>query len=102
MSDTGGTQVTVVPEKVREVGQYVYDLAETLRGALQSAARDVDRLTTESWTGDAAAEFGTGWTDVREGGTAIIDALAVLAEKLGVSAANYEKQESDSTTLLNM
>ncbi|MFC8046871.1 WXG100 family type VII secretion target [Nocardia sp. NPDC057353] len=102
MSDTGGTPVAVVPEKVREVGQYVYDLAETLRGALQSAARDVDRLTTESWTGDAAAEFATGWTDVRDGGTAIIDALAVLAEKLGVSAANYEKQESESATLLNM
>lgn len=108
MSETGGTPaggtpLAVAPEQVREVGRYVYDLAETLRGALQSAARDIDRLTTETWTGDAAIEFAAGWTDVRDGGAAILDALTGLAEKLGVSAASYEQQESNSAQgLLNL
>jgi hypothetical protein len=43
MSDGGtpasGQNLTVVPEKVREVGKYVYELAEALRSALDSAAR---------------------------------------------------------------
>ena len=64
MSDGGtpasGQSLSVVPEKVREVGKYVYELAEALRSALDSAAKDVASLTDGSWTGDAANEFSEG------------------------------------------
>ncbi|WP_280264300.1 type VII secretion target [Nocardia abscessus] len=49
MSDGGTpasiTNLSVVPEKVREAGMYVYELAEALRTALDSAAKDVSSLT---------------------------------------------------------
>ncbi|WP_433196292.1 hypothetical protein ACQP1G_43855 [Nocardia sp. CA-107356] len=44
---------------MRDVGKYVYDLAEALRSALDSAAKGVDAVAEGSWTGDAATEFAT-------------------------------------------
>ncbi|MEV0110737.1 WXG100 family type VII secretion target [Nocardia sp. NPDC050799] len=79
-----------MPEQVRTVGRYVYGLADTLRGALESAGSEVDSLTDGSWAGDDAAEFATGWSDVRDGGMQIIDALTGIAEKLGVNADTFE------------
>jgi uncharacterized protein YukE len=84
MSEPGGTpglpDVSVVPEDVRNVGKYVYGLADALRQALKSAGSEVDSLTDGSWVGDDAAEFATGWSDVRDGGVRIIDALTGMAE----------------------
>ncbi|WP_433525857.1 type VII secretion target [Nocardia pseudovaccinii] len=69
MSDGGtpasGNRLSVVPEQVRDVGKYVYELAEKLRTALDSAATDVDTVANGSWTGRLAAEFADGWCDVR-------------------------------------
>jgi WXG100 family type VII secretion target len=94
MSEPGGTpglpDVSVVPEDVRNVGKYVYGLADALRQALKSAGSEVDSLTDGSWVGDDAAEFATGWSDVRDGGVRIIDALTGMAEKLGVNADTFE------------
>lgn len=105
MSDGGnpgpGPSLSVVPEKVREVGQHVYDVAEALRSALDSAAKDVDSLITGSWTGDLAAEFGEGWTEVRDGGIQIITALTGMAEKLGVTADTYQARDENTATALN-
>ncbi|WP_378733691.1 ESX-1 secretion-associated protein [Nocardia brasiliensis] len=106
MSDGGtpvvpGQQLTVVPEQVRDVGRYVYELAEALRSALDSAAKDVDALTNGSWTGDSATEFANGWTDVRDGGTRIMSALTGMAEKLGVTADTYQSRDSNNATALN-
>lgn len=104
MSD-GGTPTSdanlfVVPEKVSEVGKYLYELAEELRGALDSAAKDVSSLTDGSWTGDYATEFANGWTDVREGGSQIMAALTELAEKLGVTADTYQaRDESNAASM---
>ncbi|MEV5834252.1 type VII secretion target [Nocardia sp. NPDC052112] len=103
MSDGGtpasGQRLSVVPEQVRDVGEYVYELAETLRTALDSAATEVDAVANGSWTGGRAAEFADGWSDVRAGGTQIIAALATMAERLGVTAATYEaRDESNAST----
>ncbi len=86
----------VVPEQVRAVGQYVYGVADALRSALESAARDVDSLTDGGWRGGAATQFTEGWTELRDGGVQIIAALTGMAEKLGVTADNY--QASDEGT----
>ncbi|WP_433733958.1 ESX-1 secretion-associated protein [Nocardia sp. CA-129566] len=105
MSDGGtpasGQNLSVVPEKVREVGKYVYELAEALRNALDSAGRDVVSLTDGSWTGDAATEFSEGWTDVRDGGAKILTALTGMAEKLGVTADTYEARDDRTGAALN-
>ncbi|RDI64551.1 WXG100 family type VII secretion target [Nocardia pseudobrasiliensis] len=97
MSDSGGSpELVVVPDDVQAVGQYVYNIADTMKQALDSAAREVDSLLTSGWTGDAADEFGTGWSETHDGGSQLMQALTSLAEKLGVTAANYRKTDSDS------
>ncbi|MFD0362820.1 ESX-1 secretion-associated protein [Nocardia sp. GCM10030253] len=106
MSDDGGTptsgqNLSVVPEKVREVGKYVYELSEALRNALDSAAKEVASLTDGSWTGDAATEFSEGWTDVRDGGTQIMSALTGMAEKLGVTADTYQARDESNAAGLD-
>ncbi|WP_069164271.1 WXG100 family type VII secretion target [Nocardia altamirensis] len=90
----GGQHIVVVPEQVREVGKYVYELADALRAALDAAAKDVGALTGGGWTGDSATEFANGWTDVRDGGARIMSALTGMAEKLGVTAATYETRDA--------
>jgi WXG100 family type VII secretion target len=105
MSDGGnptpGQHLSVVPEQVRNVGTFVYELAQSLRTALDSAATDVDGVVNGSWTGILASEFAEGWTDVRDGGGRIITALSELAEKLGVSAQTYESRDGSNASVLN-
>ncbi|MFD0362802.1 ESX-1 secretion-associated protein [Nocardia sp. GCM10030253] len=105
MSDGGipasGQNLSVVPDKVRDVGKYVYELAEALRTALDSAAKDVDALANGTWTGDLAVKFADGWTDVRDGGGQIITALSEMAEKLGVTADTYQARDESNASGLN-
>ncbi|WP_435593164.1 ESX-1 secretion-associated protein [Nocardia sp. bgisy118] len=105
MSDGGasasGQNLSVVPEKVREVGKYVYELAEALRTALDSAAKEVSSLTDGGWTGTYATEFSNGWTDVHDGGTQIMSALTEMAEKLGVTADSYKARDESNAAPLN-
>jgi WXG100 family type VII secretion target len=103
MGDSGGTSgfgqnLSVVPDDVQAIGQYVYNIADTMTQALNSAAREVETLLTSDWTGDAADEFSTGWTETRYGGTQLMQALTSLAEKLGVTAANYKSTDTGNAS----
>ncbi|MFF0455025.1 WXG100 family type VII secretion target [Nocardia africana] len=108
MSDSGGNvpasgqPFSVVPEQVRDVGIYIRGLAETLSGALDSAAKDVAELLNGNWTGDYADEFSEGWTEVHDGGRQIFGALATMAEKLGVTAETFQSVDADSAAALNI
>lgn len=82
--------VAVVPEDVRSVGRYVYEMAETLRTALDTAENDVAALLNGGWSGTSATNFSAGWGDVRDGGRLILTALTGMAEKLGITADTYE------------
>ncbi|QBS43805.1 WXG100 family type VII secretion target [Nocardia sp. CS682] len=98
MSESGGTpnisgELSVVPDEVRAIGRYIYSLAQTFRSALDSAVREVDELTSSGWSGTAATAFAEGWRESRDGGGKIIDALTVMADKLGVSAESYQAQD---------
>ncbi|MEU0505418.1 type VII secretion target [Nocardia sp. NPDC005998] len=93
--------LSVVPEKVREVGKYVYELADALRNALDSTSKDVASLTDGSWTGDYATEFSNGWAEVRDGGSHIMSALTEMAEKLGVTAETYQARDESHAAALN-
>lgn len=95
-----GQSLTVVPEKVREVGNYVYGLADTLRQALDSAGREVDACAGASWTGGSAEAFAEGWGETRTGGNAIIAALTEMAEKLGVTAETYARRDGANASVL--
>lgn len=92
----------MVPEQVRDVGNYVYGLADTLRDALGAAARDVDELVHSSWTGDYADEFARGWTDVHDGGREIFEALTTMAEKLGVTAETFAAVDADNAAAVDV
>ncbi|MFD3705239.1 WXG100 family type VII secretion target [Nocardia sp. NPDC058658] len=105
MSTPGGSDdqsLSVVPDEVRDVGTYVYGLAETLRNALNSASREVEALISGGWTGDLATEFGTGWTETNTGGIQICTALTEMAEKLGVTAQSYQNQDTSSAAALGL
>ncbi|WP_431941724.1 WXG100 family type VII secretion target [Nocardia grenadensis] len=79
MVDEGGSpnstdSITVVPDEVRGVGQFVADIARNLRAGLDTAAIEVDALLADGWRGDASDEFGGGWTELRDGGIKILQA----------------------------
>jgi WXG100 family type VII secretion target len=102
MADPGGNPslgdgITVVPEEVRAVGRFIADIARNLRSGLDSASTDVDALLTDGWRGDAANEFNGGWTELRDGGTKILQALDGMAAELGVQAGSYETTD-DATS----
>lgn len=105
MSTPGGSgyqPLVVVPDQVREVGRYVYGIADALQTALRAASREVDTLLGSGWTGDSADEFNTGWTETITGGTQICTALTGMAEKLGVTADNFQSQDTSAAFSLNM
>ncbi|MGW4071660.1 WXG100 family type VII secretion target [Nocardia grenadensis] len=102
MVDSGGNpnptdSITVVPEEVRAVGQFVADIARNLRSGLDSASTDVDALLTDGWRGDAAGEFAGGWTELRDGGIKILQALDGMAAELGVQAGSYQATDEASS-----
>ncbi|WP_194835441.1 WXG100 family type VII secretion target [Nocardia sp. XZ_19_369] len=51
-------------------------------------------MASSGWGGTAATAFAEGWRESRNGGGKIVDALAVMADKLGVSADNYQAQDT--------
>ncbi|ONM47993.1 WXG100 family type VII secretion target [Nocardia donostiensis] len=87
----------MVPEEIRAVGQFVADIARQLRSGLNSASSDVAALLADGWRGDASNEFFGGWTELRDGGVKILQALDVMTERLGVQANSYQATD-DSTS----
>ncbi|MDO3650377.1 WXG100 family type VII secretion target [Nocardia mangyaensis] len=92
----------MVPDEVQAVGRFVFEIAEALRTALDSASSEVDTLISGGWTGDAASQFSTGWTETRSGGTQICTALTTMAEKLGITAETYRNQDSTNEGSINL
>ncbi len=97
-----GQAFSVVPDQVRDVGTYIYGLADTFSGALDSAAKEVAELLNGNWTGDYADEFSEGWTDVHDGGRQIFAALTTMAEKLGVTAETFANTDQASADALGI
>ncbi|WP_067841861.1 WXG100 family type VII secretion target [Nocardia lijiangensis] len=96
MTGTPGESLSVVPDEVRALGNYVYSIADALRTALDSAGRDVSTLTSGGWVGVAANGFSEGWGEVQSGGQRIFTALTTMAEKLGVTAETYVQRDQST------
>lgn len=97
-----GQSLSVLPDDVREVGQYVYGIAEALKTALDSASREVEALLSGGWNGDLASEFGAAWTETSDGGNAICTALTEMAEKLGVTADTFRNRDTTNSADLEI
>ncbi|MFD6156302.1 WXG100 family type VII secretion target [Nocardia sp. NPDC060256] len=103
MEGTGGftessNSVFVVPDEVSAFGRNVYDIANVLHSALDSAAKDVDELLSQRWSGAAADEFADGWREAQDAGLRIARTLTDMAAQLGVSADNYRSNDSGSAS----
>ncbi|MFI5716167.1 WXG100 family type VII secretion target [Nocardia sp. NPDC051750] len=92
--DQPSSNIIVVPEEVRTVGQFVAEIAQNLRSGLETASVEVDTLLEDGWTGDRSDEFFGGWVELRDGGLKILQALDGMAEKLGVQSDTYEAADS--------
>ncbi|WP_249645620.1 WXG100 family type VII secretion target [Nocardia sputi] len=62
---TGDTPLHVVPEEVKAVGRFAYDVAEQLRSGSMSLDREVQALFG-TWKGSAADGYRAGWDDVQD------------------------------------
>ncbi|MET8779733.1 WXG100 family type VII secretion target [Nocardia sp. NPDC004654] len=93
--------MSVVPDEVAKLGNYVYSIADALRTALDSAGRDVSTLTSSGWVGAAADGFSEGWGEVQSGGQRIFAALTTMAEKLGVTAETYVRGDQSTAGEFN-
>jgi WXG100 family type VII secretion target len=72
-----------VPDNVTDAGRFVQQCAQNLATGMRSADAEVNGLMT-SWHGNAATAYSAAWDETRTAATAVFDALADMAELLGV------------------
>ncbi|MFD0363565.1 WXG100 family type VII secretion target [Nocardia sp. GCM10030253] len=104
MSQSWDGKFDVVPAEVTDAGRYVQLTAEELVNGLRSIDADVNRLL-ENWTGNAATSYRSGWDETRKGAETVLEALATLAELLGVVADTHvdlDTQRAASTSSLDL
>lgn len=85
--------MTIVPDEVTALGRYAYDLAATLRSALDSAGHSVNTLTQGGWSGEAADAYSAGWQECQDSGNKIIEALSKIASSVGISAETISRAD---------
>ncbi|MFI9402716.1 WXG100 family type VII secretion target [Nocardia sp. NPDC052316] len=73
----------LVPDHVSDAGRYVQTTAQNLINGLRSASADVNALES-TWRGTAATAYSTAWDEVHRGALDVFEALADMADLLGV------------------
>lgn len=95
---------TAVPTEVQDAGKFVQLTAEALVNGIRSADSEVVGLMS-TWKGAAADAYLTGWDEAKTGALEVLDALAVMAELLGVVAVSYasvDDRTASGLAALNM
>lgn len=95
MTDRSGSTANdfaLVPEEVTDAGRYVQEVAESLINGLTSLDTDIAALLS-NWRGTSADAFGAGWTETKQGADTILDALAEMAELLGVTSKTLDDRD---------
>ncbi|WP_327096582.1 WXG100 family type VII secretion target [Nocardia vinacea] len=82
----------LVPDEVTDAGRYVQQVAESLVNGLNSIDTDITALLS-NWRGTSADSFSAGWTETKQGADTILDALADMAELLGVASRTLDDQD---------
>ena len=97
---TGDPSLNVVPDEVKAIGKFAYNVAEQLKSGSTSLDREVQALFG-TWRGSAADAYRTGWDEMQDGALKVWDSLTDLAEKLGVTAATYQDLDSTNASSYN-
>ncbi|BCK57321.1 WXG100 family type VII secretion target [Nocardia wallacei] len=99
MADTGNSapaSFAVVPDHVRDTGQFVQQTAQALISGLRSADTEVQGLMS-TWTGRAADSYSLGWDEARQAAIDVLEALETMAELLGVTIESFTDLENNNT-----
>ncbi|MFF5037457.1 WXG100 family type VII secretion target [Nocardia salmonicida] len=104
MSQSWDGQFDVAPADVTDAGRYVQLTAQELATGLRAIDSDVNKLL-QSWTGNSATSYRSGWDEARKGAETVLEALATLAELLGVVADTHtdlDTQRAANTSSLDL
>ncbi|MEU4411722.1 WXG100 family type VII secretion target [Nocardia salmonicida] len=104
MSQSWDGTFDVVPAEVTDAGRYIQLTAEELVNGLRAIDTDVNKLLA-NWTGNSATSYRSGWDETRQGAETVLEALATLAELLGVVADTHvqlDTQRAVATSSLDL
>ncbi|MFC9967075.1 WXG100 family type VII secretion target [Nocardia ignorata] len=96
----GGATFAIVPQEVTDAGQYVQQVAESLINGLSSLDSEIAGVLS-NWRGTSADAFTAGWAETKEGGADVLDALAVIAELLGVTSKTIAHEDNSGASNLS-
>lgn len=82
----------MVPDEVVDAGRFVQLTADELVQALNSLDTDINGLLA-SWKGVSADVYRAGWQETRQGVVTVLEALAKIAELLGVNSRTFTEQD---------
>ncbi|WP_028478866.1 WXG100 family type VII secretion target [Nocardia sp. CNY236] len=97
MTDSVPTAFVLVPEHVSDAGRYIQQTAQALISGLRSATIDVDGLMT-NWRGGAATAYAGAWDEAYRAGLEVFEALADMADLLGVVVDRSVATDSATAT----
>ncbi|MEV0361915.1 WXG100 family type VII secretion target [Nocardia fusca] len=86
----------MVSDEVVDAGQFVQQTADALAIALSSLDREIDGLL-EVWKGVSATSYRAGWQETKQGAITVLEALADMAELLGVNSRAYVEQDNSNS-----
>lgn len=104
MSQSWDGKFDVVPAEVTDAGRYIQLTAQELVNGLRAIDGDVNRLL-ENWSGNSATAYRVGWDETSMGAQTVLEALATLAELLGVVADTHvelDAQRASATSSLDL
>ncbi|MEU4599896.1 WXG100 family type VII secretion target [Nocardia sp. NPDC023988] len=85
---------SIIPDHVQSAGQYIQQTAQSLLMGVRATDADVDGLL-ETWQGPASDSFRTGWGEACTGVAGVLEALAVMADALGVTSVTLSEEDRD-------
>ncbi|NUS92002.1 MAG: WXG100 family type VII secretion target [Nocardia sp.] len=88
--------IQVVPDHVLDVGKFVQLTADSLVKALQDLDTDIDGVL-EVWKGNSADTYRAGWDETKQGVVQVLEALAAIAELLGVTTQAFVEQDDSNS-----
>ncbi|MEU4414831.1 WXG100 family type VII secretion target [Nocardia salmonicida] len=94
MAQSWDGKFDVVPTGVADAGRYIQLTAQELVSGLSAIDSDVNNLL-ETWTGNSATSYRSGWDEARKGAEAVLSSLATLAELLGVVADTHTDLDTE-------
>ncbi|GGL27910.1 WXG100 family type VII secretion target [Nocardia jinanensis] len=86
----------VVPDHVLDAGRFVQLTADQLVNALRDLDADIDGVL-EVWKGNSATAYRVGWDETKQGAVQVLEALATIAELLGVTTQTFVEQDDSNS-----